>query len=177
MIDFREQNRIQGILSELRRFVTDGGPLIRITAAVTALAIASFTLEAVRVNAAWRNTAGWEAQRGRWSATLADLDKKARAQDAKRAALAEMIRLRSTSVLQASDLARIGNAIAPRVGLLSLRRAADGIEVEGRARSVEDVAATVAGLERLERAHKTTFALKRDDSLDGHVWFRLGLQQ
>lgn len=176
MIDFLERNRLEKLLSEFRRLVVDGGRMTRITAAVTALAIASFTLEALRVNAAWQNAVRSETQRERWSATLANLDKKVRDQSTKRAAFDALIHLRSTNLLQAGNLARMGNAIAPRVGLVSLHRAADGIELEGRALSVGDVAATIGGLQRLERAHKTTFALKRDDSLNGYVWFRLGLQ-
>lgn len=177
MIDFLEPNPVEKLFRVFRHGLGERGRSMRLTMVVGALVLTAFALEALRVHAAWQASTRWEVQRDRWTTTLTELEKKMRIQAAERSTVLALVELRSESVLQAIRIAKLGNAIAPRVGLVSLRRVQDGVEIEGRAQSIDDVATTVARVEQLERARETTFALKRENSVSGYVWFRLGLRK
>lgn len=177
MIDFLQPSLWESVLGAFRRLVLSGGRSRRLIALVATLLATAFLLEAVRVHEAWQAASHWQMQRDRLSQTLIELERKNRANGIERATFTALDGLRARSALQAAHLARLGNAIGPNVGLVSLRSAAEGIEVEGRARAIDDVAAAIDRLERSEPMRKTTFAMRRDDSGPGYVWFRLGLQQ
>lgn len=177
MIDFREPGPVGKVLRWFGQFAGKAGPFSRVAAVVGTLFIAAIGVEVLRVHAAWQGAVRWELERDRLSQQLVLLEQRSHAQMLEQRTLVSLLQIRSTNAHQAVRLAMLGNAIGPHAGLLSLHRAADGIEVEGRARTVDDVAFAIDRLQRSESASQTTFALKRDDSGSGYVWFRLGLKQ
>jgi Tfp pilus assembly protein PilN len=177
MIDFLEPRPWEKLCREAFRLTRESRRSTRLIATVVALFLGAVGAESLRVSAAWHQMSRWDAERQALSDRLIGVEKKVQRRELERTILTSLIQLRAEVGDQAVRIAIVGNAMGPRVGLLTLRRTSGTVEIEGRARSVADVAAAIRRLPRFGAASRTTFALRRDGAPSRYVWFRLGLQQ
>ena len=170
-VDFRDPSILERLWCTIKDAITSRNPAIFLGVLLGLLFVAEGTRLIVLQGRLW----GLEARRDHFAARVAADKTRATALHDLERLLAQALRLRRTNARLAREIAEIGNTLPPDLALTTLRNTEIGqpaqtLELDGRTTSVADIVKT------LRRLSVTgNLELQRDDSTDGAISFRLGL--